>query len=68
MKAIVILLALLAAAKLGYQEYLFRGATRDALIGAYKEHAVQACQKDARTPDARAWARRPGRTPRPSGW
>ena len=42
-------LALLAAAKLGYQEYLFRGATRDALIGAYKEHAVQACQKDART-------------------
>ena len=49
MKAIVILLALLAATKLGYQEYLFRGATRDALIGAYKEHAVQACQKDART-------------------
>ena len=49
MKAVVILLALLAAAKLGYQEYLFRGATRDALIGAYKEHAVQACQKDARS-------------------
>jgi hypothetical protein len=43
------LLALLAAAKLGYQEYLFRGAARDALIGAYKEHAVEACQKDART-------------------
>jgi hypothetical protein len=50
MKAIVILLALLTAAKLGYQEYLFRGATRDALIGAYKEHAVQACQRDARSP------------------
>ena len=49
MKAIVILLALLASAKLGYQEYLFRGATRDALIGAYREHAVQACQKDAAT-------------------
>lgn len=60
MRAIVILLALLAAAKLGYQEYLFRGATRDALIGAYKEHAVQACQKDARTQTlgmgAQAWA------------
>ena len=60
MKAIVLLLALLAAAKLGYQEYLFRGATRDALIGAYKEHAVQACQKDARTLTlglgAQAWA------------
>ena len=49
MKAIVILLALLAAAKLGYQEYLFRGGARDALVGAYKEHAAQACQKDARS-------------------
>jgi hypothetical protein len=49
MKAIVIMLALLAAAKLGYQEYLFRSGTRDALIGAYKEHAVQACQKDAKS-------------------
>ncbi len=49
MRAIVILLALLAAAKLGYHEYLFRGATRDAIIGAYKEHAVQACQKDSKS-------------------
>src|ERR1700752_3701000 len=49
MRAIVILLALLAAAKLGYQEYLFRSATRDAIIGAYKEHAAQACQNDARS-------------------
>jgi hypothetical protein len=60
MKAIVILLALLAAAKLGYQEYLFRGGARDALVGAYKEHAVQACQKDPRSAtlgmNAQAWA------------
>jgi hypothetical protein len=49
MKAVVILLALLAAAKLGYQEYLFRAGTRDAIVGAYKEHAAQACQKDARS-------------------
>src|SRR5262245_51894707 len=49
MKAIAIFLAFLAAAKLGYQEYLFRTATREAMIGAYKEHAVQACQKDAKT-------------------
>ena len=57
MKAIVILLALLAAAKLGYQEYLFRGATRDALIGAYKEHAVQACQRgDHRRGGFEAWS------------
>jgi hypothetical protein len=49
MKAVVIFLALLAAAKLGYQEYLFRTATREAIIGAYRERAVQACQKDTRT-------------------
>ena len=49
MKAIVILLALLAAAKVGYHEYLYRASTRDAVIGAYKEHAVQACQKDTAT-------------------
>lgn len=47
MRAVVIFLVLLAAAKLGYQEYLFRTATREAIIGAYKEHAVEACQKDA---------------------
>ena len=49
MRMVVIFLALLAAAKLGYQEYLFRSATRDAIIGAYKEHAVQACQKDSKS-------------------
>ena len=49
MRAVVILLALLASAKLGYQEYLFRAATQDAIVGAYKEHAAQACQKDARS-------------------
>ena len=49
MKAIVFFLALLAATKLGYQEYLFRVSTRDALIIAYKEHAAKACQMDARS-------------------
>ena len=67
MKAVVILLALLAAAKLGYQEYLFRSATRDAIIGAYREHAVQACQKDARSAalgsTPQAWA-----NPQASSW
>lgn len=47
MRAVVIFLALLAVAKIGYQEYLFRVATRDAVIGAYRVHAVEACQKDA---------------------
>jgi hypothetical protein len=46
MKTIVILLAVLAAAKIGHHEYLFRISTRDALISAYKGHAIDACQKD----------------------
>lgn len=60
MRAVVIFLALLAAAKIGYQEYLFRAATHDAVVGAYREHAVQACQKDtgsrAHGVAAQAWS------------
>jgi hypothetical protein len=60
MRAIVLLLALLVAGKLGYQEYLFRVGTKEAIIGAYREHAVQACQRDSRSAslglDRQAWA------------
>lgn len=60
MKAIALLLALLAAAKLGYHEYLFRTGTRDAIVAAYREHAVQACQHDAKSLNValapQAWA------------
>ena len=60
MRIVVIFLALLASAKLGYQEYLFRTAARDAIVGAYKEHAVQACQKDSKSQslgvNSQAWA------------
>jgi hypothetical protein len=49
MRLFVLFLALLAAAKLGYQEYLFRTSARDAIIGAYREHAVIACQRDAKS-------------------
>jgi hypothetical protein len=60
MKAFVVLLALLFAAKLAHQEYLYRVATRDALVGAYRDRAVQACAQDARTPflglGPQAWA------------
>jgi hypothetical protein len=48
MRTFVLFLALLAAAKLGYQEYLFRGSTRDTIVSAYKERAAVACQKDAK--------------------
>jgi hypothetical protein len=45
MKALALFLALLVAAKLGYQEYLFRSATREAIVAAYQGQAVVACQK-----------------------
>jgi len=48
MKPVVLFLALLAAAKLGQQEYLFRTGTRDAILAAYREHATEACQRQAR--------------------
>ena len=49
MKAIVYLLALFAAIKIGSAEYLFRTSARDVIIAAYKERAVHACQRDSRT-------------------
>lgn len=59
MKTVVLILAVLASVKLGHQEYLYRAATRDVIVAAYKERAVQACQKDARNAafglTAQAW-------------
>jgi len=61
MKPVVIFLALLASAKIGYQEYLFRTSTVDVIINAYRNRAVSACQRDAkvqRLPAARQlWSR-----------
>ena len=48
MKAAVMALGMLAMAKIGTQEYLFRSGTKDVLISAYRERAVAACQKDPR--------------------
>lgn len=49
MKTVVFILALLATLKLGHQEYLYRAATREAIVAAYKDRAASACQKDGRT-------------------
>lgn len=60
MRAFVLLLMLLAAAKVGYSEYVFRTATNDVIITAYRERAIAACQRDAKgaAPGlAQAWAR-----------
>jgi hypothetical protein len=48
MKAVVIILAVLAGLKLGHHEYLYRMATRDVIVAAYKTRAVEACQRDRR--------------------
>ncbi len=61
MRAVVFLLALLAAVKIGYQEYLFRTSARDVIVSAYRERAVDACQKDPKSATlgiaAPAWER-----------
>jgi hypothetical protein len=49
MRAVVILLALFAAVKIGYQEYLFRASARDVIVAAYRERAIDACQRDPKS-------------------
>lgn len=49
MRTFVIVLALLAAAKFGTQEFLYRAATEEALIAAYGERAIEACRNEARS-------------------
>lgn len=46
MKFIVAALALLAVIKLYVQDQIYRSATSDALIAAYRSDAIAACQKD----------------------
>ena len=46
MKAVVILLGLLATVKFGHQEYLYRTSTDEVIVGAYRERAVLACGRD----------------------
>jgi hypothetical protein len=47
MRALVILLALLAGAKLWTQERLYRDGAREALLLAYRDRAIAACQMSA---------------------
>lgn len=52
MRALVILLAVLAVAKVWTQERLYRDGAREALLLAYRDRAIAACQMSA--PDAPA--------------
>jgi hypothetical protein len=51
MRLFVLALALLAGAKVWTQDTLFRAGAEEALIAAYREHAIQACQKQTKTLD-----------------
>lgn len=56
MRAIVYILALFAAFKIGAQEYLFRASARDVIVAAYRDRAIQACRGDAGSSiPAEAW-------------
>ncbi len=44
MRALVVVLAVLAGAKLWAQDRLYREGAQDALIRAYREQAIAACQ------------------------
>ena len=48
MRALVLVLFLLAATKVGYHEYMYLVATNEVIVAAYRERAVGACQKDAK--------------------
>lgn len=61
MRLIVIALVVLAVGKVGMQEWMARGALREALVAGYRDRAFAACQKDATALSARVaakdWAR-----------
>ncbi len=61
MKAVVYVLALFAAAKIGTSEYLFRASARDVIVAAYRDRAIQACQRDTKLQapggEAVSWSR-----------
>lgn len=65
MRFVVIALALLAALKVWTSERMYRSATEEALLAAYRDRATAACQKDAArefsgpaaTATAALWAR-----------
>lgn len=60
MRIVAIVLALLAAAKIWTQEALYRQSTADALIAAYRERAIEACERTS------ARSQRGGKPQRPS--
>lgn len=48
MKVVVLILAALVVIKLGVQEALYRSATNDVIISAYRDRAIAACAREPR--------------------
>jgi hypothetical protein len=49
MRVLVLVLTLLAAAKIGTQQYLIASAKTDIIVSAYRDRAVGACREAARS-------------------
>lgn len=47
MRSVILFVALLAALKFGYQEYVYRSAVVDTLINTYRQDAVERCQSES---------------------
>ena len=48
MRSVLAFVALLALAKFGYQEWVYRSALVDTLITTFRQDAVESCQKEAK--------------------
>jgi len=48
LRAVLLFVVLLAAAKFGYQEYVYRSAVVDTLINTFRQDAVERCQKESK--------------------
>ena len=48
MRSVLAFIAILAALKFGYQEWVYRSALVDTLITTYRQDAVESCQKEAK--------------------
>ncbi len=49
LRSLILFVVLLAGAKFGYQEYVYRSALVDVLINTYRQDAVERCQLEAKS-------------------
>ncbi len=54
MRSLLLIVAMLAAAKFGWQEWSDRSAMAETLINTYRQDAIEACQKEANSRNLKA--------------